>query len=141
MVQLAGAYRTVLRELKKDVCLLTFRNAHSFLNIKFLQSGYSHNKVIAAHLRSIFEKWRQSESLDVSRHDVLNLITFVRSHREYKVGLPSVYDYRDALPTFYQSLLERYSPLVGLTTEERVHATARRVGLDMPVTHQPNNEE
>jgi ATP synthase assembly factor FMC1 len=107
--------------------------------MKFLQSGYSHNKAIAAHLRSIFEKWRQSESLDVSRHDVLNLITFVHSHREYKVGLPSVY--RDALPTCYQSLLERYSPLLGLTPEERVQATARRVGLDMPVTHQPNSEE
>ena len=31
-------------------------------------------------------------------------------------------------------LLERYNPLVDLTSEERIEATARRVGLNMPVT-------
>lgn len=31
-----------------------------------------------------------------------------------------------------QSLLERYNPLIDLTAEERIEATARRVGLDMP---------
>ena len=33
-----------------------------------------------------------------------------------------------------QSLLERYNPLIDLTAEERIEATARRVGLDMPET-------
>ncbi|KAF9055132.1 hypothetical protein BDZ89DRAFT_1124918 [Hymenopellis radicata] len=37
----------------------------------------------------------------------------------------------------YKELLDRYNPLVDLTSDERIHATARRVGLDMPVTHQP----
>lgn len=32
-----------------------------------------------------------------------------------------------------QTLLERYNPLVDLTAEERIEATARRVGLNMPV--------
>ena len=33
-----------------------------------------------------------------------------------------------------QELLERYNPLIDLTGEERIEATARRVGLDMPET-------
>ena len=33
-----------------------------------------------------------------------------------------------------QELLDRYNPLVDLTAEERIEATARRVGLNMPVT-------
>jgi ATP synthase assembly factor FMC1 len=32
-----------------------------------------------------------------------------------------------------QELLERYNPLFDLTAEERIEATARRVGLNMPV--------
>ena len=32
-----------------------------------------------------------------------------------------------------QELLERYNPLHGLSTEERVKKTANRVGLDMPI--------
>jgi len=31
-----------------------------------------------------------------------------------------------------QELLERYNPLIDLTAEERIEATARRVGLNMP---------
>ena len=33
-----------------------------------------------------------------------------------------------------QELLDRYNPLVDLTAEERIEATARRVGLNMPKT-------
>ncbi|KAI0028201.1 hypothetical protein K488DRAFT_59200, partial [Vararia minispora EC-137] len=44
-----------------------------------------------------------------------NLITFMRSQRMHK------------------ELLERYNPLVDLTAEERIEATARRVGLNMPL--------
>ena len=29
-------------------------------------------------------------------------------------------------------LLERYNPLIDLTAEERIEATAKRVGLNMP---------
>jgi ATP synthase assembly factor FMC1, mitochondrial len=36
--------------------------------------------------------------------------------------------------TIYQALLDRYNPLHDLTAEERIRATARRVGLDMPVS-------
>lgn len=36
-------------------------------------------------------------------------------------------------------LLERYNPLVDLTEEEHIKATARRVGLDMPVVPSGND--
>ncbi|KAI0002975.1 hypothetical protein BJV74DRAFT_881936 [Russula compacta] len=45
-----------------------------------------------------------------------NAITFLRSQRMYK------------------TLLDRYNPLIDLTAEERIEATAHRVGLNMPVT-------
>jgi len=59
-------------------------------------------------------------------------VTFVRSQREHKVvcGLfrADTADFFSAM----QTLLERYNPLVDLTAEERIEATARRVGLNMP---------
>lgn len=38
------------------------------------------------------------------------------------------------LPTTAQTLLDRYNPLIDLTGEERIEATARRVGFNMPIT-------
>lgn len=46
---------------------------------------------------------------------------------------------RSGLPIFIseilQTLLERYNPASQMTTEERVEATARRVGLNVPLSH------
>ncbi|PWY99081.1 hypothetical protein BCV70DRAFT_212453 [Testicularia cyperi] len=35
----------------------------------------------------------------------------------------------------HSELLQRYNPTVGMSEEERVRLTARRVGLDVPLTH------
>ncbi|ETS60707.1 hypothetical protein PaG_04610 [Moesziomyces aphidis] len=40
----------------------------------------------------------------------------------------------------HAELLQRYNPTSGLTEEERVRLTARRVGLDVPITHNPSAE-
>ena len=40
-----------------------------------------------------------------------------------------------------QVLLERYNPLHDMSTEERVKATARRVGLDMPVKENGDQDQ
>ncbi len=40
-----------------------------------------------------------------------------------------------------KTLLDRYNPLVDFTGEERIEATARRVGLNMPITLQDNKAE
>ncbi|KAG6337361.1 hypothetical protein ID866_1734 [Astraeus odoratus] len=71
------------------------------------------NKEIATNFRSLFNRNHGSETF---QHDLENVLTFMNSQREYK------------------SLLERYNPLMDLTAEERIEATARRVGLNMPVT-------
>ncbi|SPO32098.1 related to FMC1 - mitochondrial matrix protein, required for assembly of F1F0 ATP synthase [Ustilago trichophora] len=39
----------------------------------------------------------------------------------------------------HAELLQRYNPTTGMTEEERVRLTARRVGLDVPVTHDPTS--
>ncbi|KAI0316703.1 hypothetical protein OF83DRAFT_1059922 [Amylostereum chailletii] len=48
-------------------------------------------------------------------YDMKNTMTFIQSQRMYK------------------TLLDRYNPLIDLTGEERIEATARRVGLNMPI--------
>ncbi|SPO25231.1 related to FMC1 - mitochondrial matrix protein, required for assembly of F1F0 ATP synthase [Ustilago trichophora] len=39
----------------------------------------------------------------------------------------------------HAELLQRYNPTTGMTEEERVRLTARRVGLDVPLTHDPTS--
>ncbi|KAI0637863.1 hypothetical protein C8Q77DRAFT_1153565 [Trametes polyzona] len=78
-------------------------------------------KTVSAHIRSIFEDPQSSKDSARFLHDMRNAATFMRSQRMHK------------------TLLERYNPLLGISTEERVKKTAHRVGLDMPVT--PKDEE
>ncbi|CAL1702302.1 unnamed protein product [Somion occarium] len=73
------------------------------------------SKVISSNFRAIFEQCRQGDEQAHLSHDLQNALTFMHSQRIHK------------------ELLERYNPLHDLTVEERIKATARRVGLDMPV--------
>ncbi|KAH8106252.1 hypothetical protein BXZ70DRAFT_918855 [Cristinia sonorae] len=73
------------------------------------------NVTIFRHYRTIFERSLQTKDEQTFERDMGNLVTFLRAQRLHKV------------------LLERYNPLHDLTAEERIRATARRVGLDMPV--------
>ncbi|KAJ4466535.1 YwlC protein [Lentinula aciculospora] len=77
------------------------------------------NPTLASNFRKLSAQARRSE---VVLEDLRNAYIFMTSQREHKV------------------LLDRYNPLVDLTAEERIHATARRVGLDMPITHEPEND-
>ncbi|KIJ69991.1 hypothetical protein HYDPIDRAFT_164186 [Hydnomerulius pinastri MD-312] len=74
------------------------------------------NKEIPANFRTLFDRNCRSDNSQAFEHDAQNIVTFMRSQREHK------------------ALLERYNPLIDLTAEERIEATARRVGLNMPVT-------
>ncbi|KAF8913844.1 YwlC protein [Gymnopilus junonius] len=71
------------------------------------------NREIMARFRSIAETVGKEGQVN-ARQDIENAVLFFRSQREHK------------------QLLERYNPLFDLTAEERIKATARRVGLDMP---------
>ncbi|KAH0587487.1 hypothetical protein H2248_006269 [Termitomyces sp. 'cryptogamus'] len=76
------------------------------------------NKTVASNFRSIANNYRISGSPSVLQ-DLRNALLFLKSQRQHKV------------------LIDRYNPLVDLTPEERIKATARRVGLDMPIEHKP----
>ncbi|KAH8830792.1 YwlC protein [Flagelloscypha sp. PMI_526] len=74
------------------------------------------NRHILTTFRPLFENARATEGSEQKRfeYDIENTLTFLKAQREYK------------------ALLDRYNPLVDLTAEERIEATARRVGLNMP---------
>ncbi|KAJ3851642.1 hypothetical protein EV368DRAFT_42670 [Lentinula lateritia] len=78
------------------------------------------NPALSSNFRRLAEQARRSDPV---LEDLRNALIFLASQREHRV------------------LLDRYNPLVDLTAEERIHATARRVGLDMPITHQPENDK
>ncbi|KAG1833071.1 YwlC protein [Suillus variegatus] len=74
------------------------------------------NKDIASNFRALFTQSGRPEDTQRFHHDMQNALTFLRSQREYK------------------ALLERYNPLIDLTAEERIEATARRVAVSSPET-------
>ncbi|KAJ7781304.1 hypothetical protein B0H16DRAFT_615668 [Mycena metata] len=76
------------------------------------------NKSLAANFRSVIEKQRASGKYD----DIENALIFMRSQRLHKV------------------LLERYNPTGKYTSDERLRATTRRVGLELPKSYDPNSE-
>ncbi|EKM59720.1 uncharacterized protein PHACADRAFT_181691 [Phanerochaete carnosa HHB-10118-sp] len=71
------------------------------------------NPAIASNFRRLFEHGKGGEPF---AYDMQNALTFMHSQRMHK------------------ALLDRYNPLHDLTTEEQIKATARRVGLDMPIS-------
>ncbi|KAF8624408.1 hypothetical protein AX15_005889 [Amanita polypyramis BW_CC] len=73
------------------------------------------NKDVVGHFRSMVGKSGDAQSV----RDLGNAALFLRSQREHK------------------ALLHRYNPLLNYTSEERIKATANRVGLQMPLTPKP----
>ncbi|KDQ64829.1 hypothetical protein JAAARDRAFT_118866 [Jaapia argillacea MUCL 33604] len=80
------------------------------------------NKAIASSFRTIFTEKRPDTDPERFNADIQNAITFIRSQRVYK------------------ELLDRYNPLFDLTAEERIEATAHRVGLNMPLMRKMDEE-
>ncbi|KAF7355260.1 hypothetical protein MSAN_01442100 [Mycena sanguinolenta] len=76
------------------------------------------NKPLAANFRSVIEKQKASGKYS----DIENALLFMKSQRMHKI------------------LLERYNPTGNYTAEERLEATTRRVGLQMPQTYAPDSE-
>jgi hypothetical protein len=71
-----------------------------------------------------------------------NAITFLRSQHMYKVSLvQTILQTHTYNPQLAKTLLDRYNPLIDLTAEERIEATARRVGLNMPIAPRDKKAE
>ncbi|TIA84946.1 hypothetical protein E3P99_04104 [Wallemia hederae] len=66
------------------------------------------NVQILSHLRTLFT------SMSHSKEDMESIVDFLRASRQHK------------------ELVKRYNPLSDQTPQERVEATARRVGLAVP---------
>ncbi|TFK75971.1 hypothetical protein BDN72DRAFT_891831 [Pluteus cervinus] len=78
------------------------------------------NSTVSANIRAIFSKHQTTNDPSILR-DIESATLFLKSQREHK------------------ALLERYNPLFDLTSQERIAATARRVGLNMPKS--PSSDE
>jgi len=81
--------------------------------LQSLVSRPQRNKALGGHYRALFEP-RDGPNVTAMSREVENAVAFLRHQRKHK------------------ELLERYNPLMDLTVEERIEATARRVGLNMP---------
>ncbi|KAI0824597.1 hypothetical protein BC628DRAFT_1419718 [Trametes gibbosa] len=97
----------------------TYRAIVRELNQASIYARAARPKSVSAHIRMVFEGRRGVNTNEQQfYHDMRNTATFMRSQR------------------IHRALLERYNPLLGLSTEERVTKSANRVGLNMPVTPQ-----
>ncbi|KZT72643.1 hypothetical protein DAEQUDRAFT_594163 [Daedalea quercina L-15889] len=84
------------------------------VNRASISAPATRSKTIVKNFRTIIESGGQSNTEHFD-HDLANAVTFMKSQRMYKI------------------LLERYNPLHDMSAEEKVKATARRVGLDVPL--------
>ncbi|KAJ7638757.1 hypothetical protein FB45DRAFT_411078 [Roridomyces roridus] len=91
-----------------------FRQALRELRASAVQPGKL-NRPLAANFRTVIETQRAAGQYN----DVENAIIFMRSQRIHK------------------ELLERYNPTGNYTADERLRATTRRVGLEMPKVYDP----
>ena len=92
------------------------------------------NKALAGHYRALFEPRDGPDATALSR-EVENAVAFLKHQRKHKVSGFLRVTWSVVLKGIIgitQELLERYNPLIDLTAEERIEATARRVGLNMP---------
>ncbi|KAL5488324.1 hypothetical protein ACEPAI_6432 [Sanghuangporus weigelae] len=99
-------------------CRATYRSVLRELAKSSIVPRASRNHEIARTFRSIFdEQCSSSSSKDSEKlfRDMRNATTFLRAQRIHK------------------ELLDRYNPLHDMTQEERVKATANRVGLNTPI--------
>ncbi|KAH8113439.1 hypothetical protein DFH11DRAFT_1727909 [Phellopilus nigrolimitatus] len=80
---------------------------------------------IPQSIRVVFEAHRAQPGADDAKlvRDIGNAVTFVRSQKLHK------------------ELLDRYNPMHDMTPQERTRATARRVGLDMPIEGKPEEDD
>ncbi|KAJ7700025.1 hypothetical protein B0H17DRAFT_1048267 [Mycena rosella] len=75
------------------------------------------SKPLASNFRAIIEK----QSAAGRYEDIEHALIFMRSQRIHKV------------------LLERYNPTGNYTSDERLRATTRRVGLELPKPYDPGS--
>lgn len=97
-----------------------YRNLLRELSKSSIFPRSARNPIIIANLQAAFLNRTVQDSTQCK--DLENAIAFLSADRLYK------------------GLLEKYSPLHNLSEEDRIKATARRVGLDTPEEYKPWNQ-
>lgn len=110
--QLRSIYRRLLREL--PTAPQTTRTQHQKL---------SSPSVLQKAIRSSIATPKAGPSTQGQIQQAEQFIQYVQAQRTYA------------------SLLERYNPGMGMTEEERVRLTARRVGMDLPIEYGGGKEK
>ncbi|KAF2021051.1 hypothetical protein BU24DRAFT_416724 [Aaosphaeria arxii CBS 175.79] len=104
--QILSLYRHLLRELPVRSAATPSRTAHQKL---------SSPSQLQKRLRSILSSQHANEKGQLQQAE--QFVRYVQAQR------------------MYATLIERYNPGMGMSEEERVRLTARRVGMDLPVEH------
>ncbi|CAO1635751.1 unnamed protein product [Sympodiomycopsis kandeliae] len=106
--------RVLYRSLLKEL------RANPTNPIKVINTSAFESQPIVQHVKSTF---RNTSSIDAQIKEMRDLETYLRSNRVHK------------------QLLLRYNPMHDQTEKERVRATARRVGLDVPKEYVPGKQQ
>ncbi|KAL1409456.1 hypothetical protein Q8F55_003439 [Vanrija albida] len=89
-----------------------YRSLLRELRLTSNQPRAKRNPVVAIHVRQLVDGAESQAALDRTLTEARD---FLRSSR------------------IYDELIKRYNPTHGMSQDERVHASARRVGLDTPL--------
>ncbi|TXT06149.1 hypothetical protein VHUM_03622 [Vanrija humicola] len=89
-----------------------YRSLLRELRLSSNQPRAKRNPTVAIHVRQLVDSAQSKEALDKT---LVEARDFLRSSR------------------IYDELVKRYNPTHGMSQDERVHASARRVGLDTPL--------
>lgn len=146
-------YRSILRELRLAVCCPALvRCIESLLIPQSRKSRITRNPTVHTHIREVVAAGPTDlnktlleirDFLKSTRIHAVSVIPCILAlgvgggsqrlnHRPMDCGIASGIAALNVPLLILQELLKRYNPIADMTEEERIHATARRVGLDTP---------
>ncbi|SPC64046.1 related to FMC1 - mitochondrial matrix protein, required for assembly of F1F0 ATP synthase [Ustilago sp. UG-2017b] len=115
-------YQNVLKEAERSVRIYMTTKLPKIKEYKDAENGTitdSKNSASSSYTAFIAP---QKSSAEFRQQNLENLHVFLQSK------------------ALHAELLQRYNPTTGMTEEERIRLTARRVGLDVPITHDASAE-
>ncbi|WWC93133.1 uncharacterized protein L201_008100 [Kwoniella dendrophila CBS 6074] len=96
-----------------------YRSLLREIRLSSKQTRLTRNPTVSQHIRTLVDTSKDKQTLS---RTLLETRDFLRSSR------------------IHAELLQRYNPIHGMSEEERIKATARRVGLDTPIEFKKDQE-
>lgn len=125
----ARLYRSVAREVARAVTMMCLLGVRCGLTCFLFPEHLAADAKKQGHLGQCAKAVRATARGPRARRGECCDVYAVAEGAQGRCGLSGA----DGADSRTQTLLERYNPLIELTGEERIEATARRVGLNMPV--------